>query len=292
MADRSRRILKVNAAFTGITGYDSTDVIGRELGATLADDLSVGLHDAIWGSVTADGRWQGEISGRRKDGSGYAALVAIDTVEGDAGQPLSYVASIFACAPIREALGRLHFLAHHDGLTGLANRLLFWARLEQSIERARRHRWMAAVLFIDLDRFKAINDRLGHGAGDQLLKCVATRLRGQVRGEDTVARLGGDEFGVIIEGFSSHADAWALARKLGAAISEPQHIDGVPIRAGASIGVGFCPDDGQTPEDLLKAADVAMYRAKRARRRQLGVSRRGRCPSSLGLRPRRVANRP
>jgi diguanylate cyclase (GGDEF)-like protein len=159
-------------------------------------------------------------------------------------------------------------LATHDSLTGLPNRMMFMDRLEQSIIRAGRHRTMAGLLFIDLDRFKRVNDTLGHGSGDQLIRAVAQRLRGAVRAEDTVARLGGDEFVVIVNGVTALASILPVVEKVLAAVSEPYAIDGRELFSSCSIGISIYPNDGDTASDLLKHADTAMYHAKHSGRKR------------------------
>ena len=266
ITDAERRTLTVNDAFTGITGYTRADVVGMDICAFRGVDLGGRFHDSVWRSLETVGNWQGEITNRRKNGERYTAWETLDAVRDEEGRVKNYVSLFSDIGPIKQVQSRLLHLAHHDSLTGLANRLLFWARLDQSMEHARRHRQRIALLFLDIDHFKSINDAFGHAAGDELLISIATRLQGQVRQEDTVARLGGDEFGVIVEDVSELRDATALADKLDAVIREPVHIANQWFRPQISIGIGLFPDDAEAPPALLKAADTAMYRAKRGRR--------------------------
>ncbi len=157
---------------------------------------------------------------------------------------------------------RLEFMAHHDSLTQLPNRSMLQDRLRRAASLARRHGHRIGLLFVDLDNFKGVNDTLGHSVGDQLLQVVALRLQGCVRQEDLLARLGGDEFCVLLENIDSHADAGAVAQKLLDALSEPYRVSGQNLSVPASIGIACMPEDGSDAEELLKAADIAMYRAK------------------------------
>ena len=267
ITDDQRRIIKVNEAFSQISGYRVDEVFGQNF-AMLHVGTACGLSlDKLRESLEAHGHWQGEFHGRRKNGDSYPAWGTIDAVHDEDGHLVNYICLFSDITAIKDSQRKLHFLAHHDPLTGLANRLLFWARLEQSIQHARRHQKKLALLFLDLDQFKRINDSLGHPGGDQLLRETAQRLAMHVRGEDTIARLGGDEFAVIAEEIESRQDAGVFADKLDRIIREPLLIGGVSIEPTASIGIGIYPDDGETPECLYQAADAWMYRAKRSKHR-------------------------
>lgn len=267
IADDKRRIIKVNEAFSQISGFRGDEVFGQHVGMLHVDDGCHRSPENLRQSLEQTGHWQGEFRCLRKNGDTYPAWGTIDEVRDEAGQLLNYICLFSDITALKESQRKLHFLAHHDPLTGLANRLLFWARLEQSIQHARRHRKKVALLFLDIDRFKQINDSLGHPGGDRLLRVIAQRLCGQVRGEDTIARLGGDEFGVIAEEIENHQDAKAFSDKLNAIVSESLEIDGVVVKPTASIGIGIYPDDGKTPESLYQSADAWMYRAKRSRQK-------------------------
>ncbi|MGD8644502.1 MAG: diguanylate cyclase, partial [Chromatiales bacterium] len=189
-------IVSVNPAFTQITGYAPTEVLGKHAEFQLSGRHTATFFRHISQGLAHRGQWQGEIWNRRRNGEVYPAWESISTVKDSSGEIINYVAVFSDISEIKEVEAQLAELAHHDQLTGLANRLLFSARLEQAIERAKRHNCRVALLFLDLDRFKMVNDTLGHAAGDRLLQRVADRLRECVRSEDTVARLGGDEFTV------------------------------------------------------------------------------------------------
>jgi diguanylate cyclase (GGDEF)-like protein/PAS domain S-box-containing protein len=266
VADLQRRILMVNEGFSRLTGYRRSDVLGRGLGTLFGEGAGADLQEAIWSSVERTGSWQGEVRSRRRDGEAYRVQVTVDAVGDSEGRSRSYVCSASDITAVREAQNRLHYLAHHDCLTGLANRLLFSARLQQSIDAAGRYDKRIGLLFVDIDDFKIINDTLGHGAGDRFLQAVAERLQAQVRRGDTVARLGGDEFAVIVEEGCDPAEMAALAARLRGAIGMPLKLAGRQVCSSASIGIGVYPDDGRTPEALLNAADAAMYEAKSVRR--------------------------
>lgn len=262
ITDAEQKIIVVNQAYTRITGYESEEVIG------LTPDLHrSGRHDdafyrQIWHNLEQSGHWQGEIWNRRKDGEVYPAWENISVVRDEQGHVRNYVTVFSDISTIKQTEARLSELAHHDSLTGLANRLAFNLNLEKALERARRHQHKLALLYLDLDRFKLINDTLGHAAGDKLLQIIAQRLLESVRAEDVVARLGGDEFTIILEEISHSEDAATLARKIIAAVNEPMELDDQEIVISTSIGLSVFPDDATTATDLAKAADTAMYRAK------------------------------
>jgi len=262
VTDANRCILTANSAFSAISGYALHEVQGRDPSL-----LQSGRHDApfyaeLWQQLHHTGQWQGEIWNRRKNGEIFPAWENISQIKDASGAVSRYVSILSDITPMKRAEAQLQHLAHHDTLTGLPNRLLFADNLQQSIARAQRHCQRVALLFIDLDRFKFVNDSLGHAAGDQLLTSVGQRLRHAVRGEDTVARLGGDEFTVIVEEVGSPDDVAALCGKLIALLSEPCVLAGREVVVSASIGIALYPDDAASVENLCKAADSAMYSAK------------------------------
>lgn len=262
IADANRVVLTVNKAFSAISGYSEAEVVGRNARFLKSGRQSDQFYAELWASLEATGQWQGEIWNRRKDGELYPAWESISAVRNERGEIVSYVSVLSDITALKRAEERLAHLAHHDALTGLANRLLFTAALEQALERARRHRSKLALLFIDVDHFKFINDTLGHAVGDAFLRVLAERLSATVRGEDTVARLGGDEFTVIVEDLHHPEDVAALAWKLIEVLSEKVTVDQHELSASISVGIGVYPDDANSAEHLLKAADAAMYHAK------------------------------
>ncbi len=262
ITDAERRILSVNDGFSRITGYDEAEVLGRT-----PRYLSAGFHDAkllegIWRSLEIEGRWQGEVSNRRKDGGLYHEWLSLRRVEDERGGVLNYVGIFSDITARKREEQQLKHRAHHDALTGLPNRTLMEDRLRQILAHCRRGDGRAALMFIDLDRFKPINDEYGHEAGDAVLREVAARLSAVVREEDTVARLGGDEFVVLAGDGRSIDNLRALAERLLLELRRPFDIDGISCRISASIGVALFPDHGEEGDTLLKHADEAMYRIK------------------------------
>lgn len=262
VTDARAHIIMVNDAFTNITGFSAQDVIGKTPRFQKSGRHDQLFYQELWGALQRSGQWQGEIWNRRKNGEVYPAWENINAVRNDQGELVNYVSVFSDISTIKEAEERLNRLAHHDALTGLPNRLLFTASLEQALARAKRHGQQVALLFLDLDRFKLINDTLGHAAGDRLLQTIAERLKASVRDEDLVARLGGDEFTMVLEEISHPEDAAALAQKLIAAVAEPVELEGREVVISPSIGISLYPRDGTNAGDLAKAADAAMYRAK------------------------------
>jgi len=262
VTDTKHRIVAVNKAFTEITGYEQGDVVSKT-----PQVLRSGKHDepfyaAISASIIKTGRWKGEVWNRRKNGEIFPVWLNISTVADNFGQVTHYVSLFSDIAPIKESQAQLERLAHHDALTGLPNRLLFHARLEHALERARREGGLVAILCFDLDHFKNINDSLGHPAGDRLLQVVTKRLLDTVRKEDTVARFGGDEFTVLLEELQESKGAGIVAEKALNVLADPFDLDGHEAYVSGSVGISLFPDDGQDVTTLLKNADSALYRAK------------------------------
>ena len=272
ITDAHNIIVSVNPAFTDITGYTADDVIGKS-----PNMLSSGIHDAafyesMWSALRNDGRWQGEIWNRRKSGEVYPEWLSIASCQSENG-PINYIAIFSDITARKVAEERMEKLAYFDHLTGLPNRLLLKDRLDQALAGARRHRQRLAVLFMDLDRFKSINDTHGHSVGDQLLTEVADRIKATLREEDTVSRLGGDEFVVVLPEVKDVRHLETVADKLIAALSAPYDIDGILIRTSTSIGIATYPEIGSSASALIKAADKAMYQAKQAGRGQYRMCR-------------------
>jgi diguanylate cyclase (GGDEF)-like protein/PAS domain S-box-containing protein len=263
ITDPQQRIIFVNKAFTQVTGYTEQDVKGQTPAL-----LSSGHHDQafyalLWETVRSVGRWQGEIWNRRKDGTTYAQWLTLSAVKDEAGDTTHYLAVFTDLSQRKQDAAWLYFLSHHDSLTGLANRMQFQERLREALHRARRRdQTVLGLLLIDLDRFKTINDSLGHPLGDALLQAVSQRLRACVREGDLVARLGGDEFGVLLDPLTHVQDAATPAAKVLAALAQPFTVDDHELYISASLGISGYPTDGEDAETLLKNADVALYRAK------------------------------
>ena len=254
-------ILAVNQSFTEITGYAQSDVHGKRPAV-----LSSGRHDEdfyrdMWRQVNSQGRWQGEVWNRRKDGTLFLEWLTINVDRADDGSVRHYYAIFSDITERRATEQRLMHLTHHDPLTDLPNRLVLRDRLERALGDAQRHRSLLAVLYVDLDRFRNVNESLGHIVGDQLLIEIAQRLAQAVGNGGTVSRHGGDEFTVLLP--EADADAAAhMAQTLLETLSQPISIDGQQLVMSASIGIATYPADGEDADTLLQASDVAMYRAK------------------------------
>ncbi|MCG6940858.1 MAG: EAL domain-containing protein [Thiohalocapsa sp.] len=267
ITDAEARIEYVNPQFTRLTGYTLADVAGKTPSILRAGDSSDTLCADLWRAVGAGDVWRGELHNRRKDGSLYWNLLTIAPIL-DAGGGIShYVAVSEDVTALKEAHARAEHLSHYDNLTGLANRRLFAERLEQVVAAASHGAPPAALMFLDLDGFKEINDTLGHALGDRLLCEVARRLSAMLRTGDTVARLGGDEFAALLPGLPREEDAAAVARKILHALQQPVDLPGLQRPVGASIGITLLPRDGADADQLLRNADLAMYSAKSAGRR-------------------------
>ncbi|QSA98495.1 bifunctional diguanylate cyclase/phosphodiesterase [Methylococcus sp. EFPC2] len=263
VTDASERILIVNRAFCEITGYSAEEVLGQTPRVLNSGHQDAAFFEAMWARIEATGHWQGEISNRRKNGEVYPQMLSISSVQDESGQVTQYVGVFSDVSQLKNAASRLDFLAHHDPLTGLPNRLLLYARLEHSLDVARRERKSLALLMLDLDRFKDVNDSYGHLAGDELLQKVAQRLTSRLRGIDTVTRLGGDEFSVLLDDLSHPQDAALVATEIIESLGEPWRLSNcAEVRIGASVGISLFPEHGKTSEELLKNADAALYRAK------------------------------
>jgi diguanylate cyclase (GGDEF)-like protein/PAS domain S-box-containing protein len=262
ITNADRRILSVNPAFNQMTGYSEEDVIGRLPGLLRSARHPLHFYEELWQCVETEGGWHGEVWTRRKNGEDFPSWASISLVRNREGQICNYF-SIFTDITERKAAeDRIHYLAYYDSLTGLPNRTLLHKLTDQALAGARRNRSHGAILFVDLNRFKPINDSLGHGVGDRLLQQVAERLRNAVRTEDVVARLGGDEFVVALFDIARREHAAMVARKLIAALDTPFLIDGNELRVGVAIGISVYPRDGRQTETLLRMADIAMYRSK------------------------------
>lgn len=262
ITDPDTRIISVNEAFSTITGYSTEESLGRKPSMLKSGRHDVHFYEAMWDSINREGQWFGEIWNRRKNGELYPEWLNINVVRDEKGQVSHYVGVFSDITTIKQSELDLEFLAHHDPLTELPNRMLFEDRLSHALQTAHRQQGMVALLFLDLDRFKIINDTMGHQCGDTLLQMVAERLQGCLREQDTVARLGGDEFTIILENIHDIDEITAVAKKIQAALASPIYIDGQQFYITTSIGISLYPNDGTNSEALVKNADTAMYRAK------------------------------
>ena len=261
LTDAALRIVQVNPAFSEITGYAAEEVLGRT-----PSMLGSGRHDpAFFGdllaTLLATGRWQGEVWNRRKDGDLYVQWMSAVRI-GEADAPEGFVATMTDITSRKQSEERLRFRANHDALTGLPNRRLFEDRLQSAIASALRHGERFALMLVDLDRFKGVNDRFGHLAGDALLVEVGRRLQLCVRASDTVARLGGDEFAVILGEVGGRDDAAEVAARICASMAEPFELGEGVAQIGASVGIALGPQGDADAEELQRRADTALYTVK------------------------------
>jgi diguanylate cyclase (GGDEF)-like protein/PAS domain S-box-containing protein len=262
ITDTCNNIVDVNAAFITLTGYQKAEVLGKNPGLLASGRNTREEYKLMWDTILKDGMWQGEMWHKSKDGSVHPRFMTISVVRDKAGDIEFHFASFVDISSYKESELRVAHLAHHDALTGLPNRLHLQTFLAQSILIAKRRSEQLAVMFLDLDRFKNVNDTLGHTVGDQLLIQVAARLKACVRDYDVVARLGGDEFVVILRGPDILQDAIAVAKKLNQQLSQPFEIETHTLHTSTSIGIALYPDNAQHIDDLMKHADTSMYFAK------------------------------
>ncbi|PKM44670.1 MAG: hypothetical protein CVV05_08920 [Gammaproteobacteria bacterium HGW-Gammaproteobacteria-1] len=261
ITDADAHIVSVNRAFTKVTGYGADEVIGQHIRAIKSGRQEQPFYEELWRSVTETGYWQGELWNRRKSGELYPALASISAVHDAQGKVSCYISVSTDITEYKQAEDRIRYLAYYDPLTELPNRTLLRDRAEQALNQAERARAEAALLFLDLDHFKTINDSLGHLSGDALLQEVTQRIHAALRHTDTVGRLGGDEFLIVLSG-SNAASAALVAHNLISRISQPIVTGGHTLTVTASIGIALYPTDGRDFDELHKNADIAMYKAK------------------------------
>jgi diguanylate cyclase (GGDEF)-like protein/PAS domain S-box-containing protein len=262
LADAQARILAVNRAFTEITGYRESEVLGQNPRILQSGRHDPAFYRALWSELLATGQWRGEVWNRRKDGEVYPEWLNLSAVRDAAGNTTHYVAVFSDVGHIKRTQQALDFLVHHDPLTKLPNRALFRDRLEHGLQRARRSAKQLALLLLDLDRFKVVNDTLGHPLGDALLRAIAERLRAATSESDTLARLGGDELALLLEDDASAQNAAFAARRLQALFAQPLALGEHELVVTASIGISLFPFDGDDADTLIRHAERAMYEAK------------------------------
>jgi diguanylate cyclase (GGDEF)-like protein/PAS domain S-box-containing protein len=262
VTDTEGRILSVNPAFTEITGYNAEQAIGRNPSLLRSQRHESMFYAQLWNTLLSEGRWQGQIWNRRKNGEAYLQWSTINLVPAQSGQPACYVNVFTDVTEFWRRDDRIAHMANHDPLTDLANRSLMLDRLNHALSVAERQGKRVGVLFIDLDGFKAVNDCLGHPTGDQLLQEMANRLLKLARASDTVARIGGDEFVVLMEALDNVDECSILAEKVPVALSWRRAITNREIRVSASVGIAVYPDHGHDADTLLNNADSALYTAK------------------------------
>ena len=262
ITDPEVNIVAVNPAFSRITGYSEAEVLGRNPRLLQSGRHDNAFYEDMWSKLNSSDHWQGEIWNRRKNGEIFAELLSISTIRDKNGRIVNYVSIFSDITRLKQFESELERRAHYDPLTDLPNRLLLDSRLEHAMQHGHRHGHQVAVLFMDLDRFKTINDTLGHPMGDALLQGFAQRLTKRLRGEDTIARLGGDEFIVLLENLRHPDQAALVARDILALMQPPFQLGSQEVFVSTSIGISLFPGDGDTVEELIKHADTALYQAK------------------------------
>ncbi len=263
VCDQHNRIVAVNPAFERITGFGEAEVIGQTPKILHSGRQDPDFYATMWNNLLTTGQWSGEIWNRRKSGEVYAEWLTLNAVKDADGRTTHYVGVFSDITEHKRQEQHLRHLALFDALTSLPNRTHLLQRLEHALTIGMRQKSRLAVLFVDLDRFKEINDSMGHDAGDVLLRTVAGRLRSVVRDADTVSRMGGDEFVLLLEDLRNGDDAARVAEELLREIARPVMLDGEEVAVSASIGIGLYPEDGTSAGELMRNADTAMYEAKR-----------------------------
>lgn len=262
VTDDRNLIVRINPAFTRITGYTAEEAIGKSPSLLSSGKQSARFYEDMWFALKHRGYWQGEIWNKRKSGEIYAEWVSINILRDESNRITNHVAFFSDITLQKESHAQMRRLAHFDSLTGLGNRLLMRDRLSQAMSAAKKANRRVAVLFIDLDRFKQVNDQYGHHVGDSLLIAVADRMKLVLRAEDTIFRQGGDEFVAILTNIANARGIAFAARRLVRELSRPYALSNQVVEIGASVGISIYPDDGITIERLLETADAAMYQAK------------------------------
>jgi diguanylate cyclase (GGDEF)-like protein/hemerythrin-like metal-binding protein/PAS domain S-box-containing protein len=271
ITDAGGVMLSVNSAFTRITGYTAAEAVGQTMRLLHSGRHQPGFYTAMWEIIARSGSWQGEVWDRRKNGEVYPEWLSITAVKGEAGEVTHYVGTFTDITDKKIAEDEIRHLAFYDALTDLPNRMLLNDRLQQALVAARRDDARIALMFLDLDKFKPINDNYGHDVGDQLLKDAARRILACVRESDTVARIGGDEFIVLLRTVEDTRDALAVAEKIRVALSQPFALKGHRLEVSSSIGLALYPAHGNDAFALSKNADIAMYQAKSAGRNAVRI---------------------
>ena len=257
-------IVGVNRAFTRVTGYTAEEVVGRNPRLLASGRHRREFYQEMWEALVVDGFWEGEIWNRRKNGEIYPEFLCIAATRDERGAVTHYIATFRDVSTRKAREDRLQHLSQHDLLTDLPNRALLRDRLEHAIGGARRSDRQFAVLFVDLDKFKAVNDSAGHQGGDQVLQEAALRLTHVVREVDTVARIGGDEFAILMVDSEGRTHIEALAGRVLDQFSRPFEVSGGSYMLRCSIGISVGPAPGDDPDHFIERADRAMYRAKRS----------------------------
>ena len=257
-------IIGINPSFCKITGYSVEEVIGKKPSFLKSGFQDKSFYEEMWNKLNEKGSWQGKVYNKKKNGEIYPELLKITQTRDSNGRVLSYVGVFSDLSKLQKAEDDLAFIAYHDSLTGLPNRLLLKDRLNQAIANGRRNNFLFTLIFIDLDRFKEVNDQLGHEVGDLVLQQAARIMENAVREVDTIARLGGDEFVIIVPGLIGDENIERISSKIIEEMIKPMKIQNHVISIGASLGCAEFPRHGEDAAQLMRNADVAMYQAKKA----------------------------
>ena len=264
VTERTGCIVWINKAFCLLSGYSRQELIGKTPHLLASGRQSTSFYCNLWLTILAGLTWRAQMVERRKDGGNCMVNQVITPVLDDHGVVTHFIAILHNVQIMDDERAAMQQLAFHDALTGLPNRSLFLTLLNQSINHAGKHCQSLALMFIDLDHFKSVNDSMGHACGDKLLYAVAERLGQSVRSSDVVSRLGGDEFAIMITGMDTPESVEALGNKLVATMSQPFMIDAHRVEISISVGISLFPVNGACVEELLGHADSAMYQAKRS----------------------------
>lgn len=271
VADSDNQIVQVNSAFTQITGYSPEEVLGKDPGFLGAGKLNEQVYDELWLTLSSDGCWQGELWNRNKDGTVYPAWFNIIALENESGKAGGYVAQFFNISQLKAEIQQHSHAAQYDELTQLPNWDMFQEMLQRRVEKSQKQDEQIAVMLVDLDRFKWINDNLGRSVGDNLLQEVARRLSSVVRGEDALARLSSDEFVMMLPAVDGVEAAVKVAQRVVEQLSHGIFVEHREIFISGSVGISIYPQHAERPKDLVKKADVAMYAAKQGGRNTFRV---------------------
>lgn len=256
------KIIRVNPKFTEITGYSEEEVIGKNPRVLSSGRHDADFYNAMWQQILLEGHWHGEVWDRRKNGEIYPKWLSISAVHDDSGTVTQYIGAFTDVTEQKATIEKINFLAHHDPLTKLPNRVLLKDRFEHSAALSKRNNQHMAMLFLDLDQFKSVNDSLGHVVGDKLLTAVAQKLKTLVRDSDTLSRIGGDEFIILLPDIETGNAAQLMAEKILSELSKPLLVDAHEFHTSCSIGISMFPDEGEDFDTILKKSDTAMYHAK------------------------------
>lgn len=263
IADADRKVIAANRSFYQLTGHSENKILSSNAQALLSEYFTAAIDKRnLWRTLLQNDFWRGEVNIPRQDGKICTALLTVSLIRNNQKQILNYIANFSDITDFKEASDKINYLAHHDSLTGLSNRFACIERFEHAINAAQRNQEKVAIMFIDLDRFKLINDTLGHDIGDLLLKQVAQRLKNSVRNSDIVARLGGDEFVVILPEQKNTETLYPIADKILRSLGQPYQLGTHQLYSSPSIGIAFFPDNGENVQEIMKCADIAMYHAK------------------------------